>query len=151
MSCIRIRCALAAFASNDGGFEMWYFAKQFLKNRESTTALHHNLLANRRHALNIAMKLYKSFNDGGTEVAVGNVEADQVLQDIKLYSRNVDKEKVIDWLKKNDSSATNTEIEEFSGALDSLKNASHISFYGNNKKVCSSSETEACCFSSCIF
>ena len=151
MSCTRIRCALATFACNDGGFEMGYFAKHFMKNRESTTALHYNLLANRRHALNIAMKLYQSFNDGGTEVAADNAEADKILQDIKLYSRNVDKDKVIDWLKKNDSSLTTTEIEEFSGALDSLKNTSHISFYGNNKKVCSSSEIEACCFPSCIF
>ena len=151
MSCTRIRCALATFACNDGGFEMGYFAKHFMKNWESTTALHYNLLANRRHALNIAMKLYQSFNDGGTEVAADNAEADKILQDIKLYSRNVDKDKVIDWLKKNDSSLTTTEIEEFSGALDSLKNTSHISFYGNNKKVCSSSEIEACCFPSCIF
>ena len=57
------------------------------------------------------MKLYQSFNDGGTEIAVDNAEADKVLQDIKLYSRNVDKSKVIDWLKKNVSSLTTTEIE----------------------------------------
>ena len=85
-SCIRIRCALATFAYNDGGFEMGYFTKHFMKNRENTTALHYNLLASRRDALNIAMKLYQSFNDGGTEVAVDNAEADKVLQDIKLYS-----------------------------------------------------------------
>ena len=150
-SCTRICYALATFAFSDGGFGMGYFAKHFMKNRESTAALHYNLLANRRHALNIAMKLYKAFSNSGTEVAVDNVEADKVLQDIKLYSRNVDKDKVIDWLKKDDSSLTTTEMEKFSGALDSLKNASHISFYGNNKKVCSSSEIEACCFSSCIF
>ena len=151
VSCTRIRSALATFACNDGGFEMGYLAKRFMKNRESTTALNYNLLANRRHALNIAMKLYKSFNNGGTEVAVDNVKADKILQDIKLYSRNVDKGKVTDWLKKNDSSLTTTEIEEFSGALDSLKNTSHISFCSNSKKVCSSSEMEACCFFFCIF
>ena len=97
------------------------------------------------------MKLYKSFNNGGTEVAVDNVESDKILKDIKLYWRNVDKGKVTDWLKKNDSSLTTTEIEEFSGALDSLKNTSHISFCSNSKKVCSSSEMEACCFFFCIF
>ena len=96
VSCTRIRCALATFACNDGGFEIGHFAKHFIKNRESTTALHYNLLANRRHALTIAMKLYKSFHDGGTEVAVDNLEEDKVLKDIKLYSQNVDKDKVID-------------------------------------------------------
>ena len=40
-----------------------------------------------------------------------NVEADKVLQDIKLYSRNVNKDKVLDWIKKNDSSLITTEIE----------------------------------------
>ena len=58
VSCTRIRCALATFACDDGGFEMGYFAKHFMKNRESTTSLHYNLLANRRHALNIAMNLF---------------------------------------------------------------------------------------------
>ena len=58
VSCTCIRCALATFACDDGGFEMEYFAKHFMKNRESTTALHYNLLANRHHALNIAMNLF---------------------------------------------------------------------------------------------
>ena len=38
---------------------MGYFAKHFMKNWESTTALHYNLLAKGRHALNTAMKLYE--------------------------------------------------------------------------------------------
>ena len=58
-SCTRIRCALATFACNDGRVEMGYFAKQLLKNWESTTALHYNLLAKRRHELNTTMKLYE--------------------------------------------------------------------------------------------
>ena len=47
VSCTRIRSALATFACNDGRFEMGYLAKRFMKNRESTTALQYNLLANR--------------------------------------------------------------------------------------------------------
>ena len=59
MSCTHVRCALATFACNDGRVEMGYFAKHFMKNWESTTALHYNLLAKGLHALNTAMKLYE--------------------------------------------------------------------------------------------
>ena len=60
--CTRIRCGIATYACNEGGMEMAYFAKHFMKNKEETTGLHYNLLSNRRHALNIAMRLYKSFS-----------------------------------------------------------------------------------------
>lgn len=61
VSCTRIRCGLATFACNEVGFETAFVANHFMKNKEETTALHYNLLANQRHALNIAMKLYDSF------------------------------------------------------------------------------------------
>lgn len=113
------QCALATFACNDGRFKIGFFAKHFMKNRESTTGLHYNLLANRCNAMNIAMKLYKWFNNGGTVtlmIVAGILEADKVLQGINFFSRNADKDKVIDWFKENDFSLTTKEIEEFSGA-----------------------------------
>ena len=63
VTCTRIRCGIATFACNEGGFDTAFFAKHFMKNREETTCLHYNLLANQRHAISIAMKLYDSFTD----------------------------------------------------------------------------------------
>lgn len=68
VSCTRIRCALATFACNDGGFETAFFAKHFMKNKEETTSMHYNLHSHRRHALNIAMKLYESFSCNGNYI-----------------------------------------------------------------------------------
>ena len=39
VSCTRIRCAIATFACNDGGFETSFFARRFMKNREEMTNL----------------------------------------------------------------------------------------------------------------
>ena len=45
--CTSIRCGIATYACNEGGMEMSFFAKHFMKNREETTGLHYNLLSNR--------------------------------------------------------------------------------------------------------
>ena len=46
--CTRIRCGIATFACNEGGFDTGFFAKHYMKNREETTSIHYNLLSNRR-------------------------------------------------------------------------------------------------------
>ena len=48
--CTRIRVGLASFAINDAGIDQGYFAKHFMKNREQTTALYYNVLANQRES-----------------------------------------------------------------------------------------------------
>ena len=135
VSCTRIRCGLATFACNEGGMDTAYVANHFMKNKEETTALHYNLLANRRHALHIAMKLYDSFNvPGGEEIKMKSEE----LKKCYMKPQTNKKENVIEWLKKNDSSLTTTEIKEFEGVLDEFETAGLLPrFYGKeDKKVC---------------
>ena len=141
VSCTRIRCGLATFACNDGGFESAYFAKHFMKNRESTTDLHYNLLSNRRHALNIAMKLYKSFNGAdGQSIDVNQSDVDILVQEINQSTVNINKDKVISWLKQNDSSLTKGEIEDFTAILEECSNSTvkgnATKFYGHIDEVC---------------
>lgn len=57
VSCTRIRVACATFACNEGGIDMGYLAKHFMKNREQTTAMHYNMYANHRDAICLASLL----------------------------------------------------------------------------------------------
>ena len=43
VSCTKVRCGLATYACNEGGFETKFFANHFMKNREETTSRHYNL------------------------------------------------------------------------------------------------------------
>ena len=61
VSCTRIRVACAIFACNEGNIDMGYLAKRFTKNREQTTAIHYNMLANHRDALYLASLIGDSF------------------------------------------------------------------------------------------
>ena len=130
VSCTRIRCGLATFACNDGGFDTAFVANHFMKNREETTARHYNLLANRRHALNIAMKLYDTFN--GKKVHLKKEEVQKM-----FMPSTIDKNKVLGWLKKNDPYLSKSEVEEFSDALTCYeeKLPSPKLFYGIKKSV----------------
>ena len=75
VSCTKVRCGLATYGCNEGGFETKYFANHFMKNREETTSMHYNLLSNRRHALNTAMQMYESFNGvEGQKIKVAGLE-----------------------------------------------------------------------------
>ena len=61
VSCARILCAIGTFPYNAGGFDMVFFARNFMKNKEETTGRHYTLLSNQRHTVSIAMKLYDTF------------------------------------------------------------------------------------------
>ena len=144
VSCTRIRCALATFACNDGGFEMGYFANHFMKNKEETTALHYNLLSNRRHALSIAMKLYDSFSCINGEVKVDSDIAEKVAKDIKEASSKLDKANVIQWLTSHDPGMTKQELVDFS---DALEESASSNFSSSKSKYFYSEKTEEVCLS----
>ena len=111
VSCTRIRCGLATFACNEGGFENAFVTNHFMNNMEETTAQHYNLLANRRHTLNIAMKLYDTFNGKSIQIDKDDIQ--------KLFLPSVvHEDSVIEQLKKNDPHLLTTEIEEFAETLD---------------------------------
>ena len=110
VSCTRIRCGLATFACNDGGFETAFVAKHFMKNREETTAAHYNLHSNRRHALNIAMKLYQSFHSSSGEMQLNENEVSELIKILKRSTKSIDKDQVLEWIKKTDPIASKMEI-----------------------------------------
>ena len=133
VSCTRIRCGIATYACNEGGMEMSFFAKHFMKNREETTGLHYNLLSNRRHALNIAMQLYKTFS-GET---LQSSHQDELANQIKKSTQSIKSVKsVIDWLSKSDGDIEKTEINEFEAMLKELFEKNTASFYSkvNNSR-----------------
>ena len=91
VSCTRIRVAIATFACNEGGVDMRYLAKHFMKNKEKTTASHYNMFANQRHALCLASMIDKSFEVyGGETITLKNEERDALanaLRGLKLSSK----------------------------------------------------------------
>ena len=75
VSCTGIQCAIATFACSEGGFDMTFFARNFMKNKEETT----HLLSNKRHAVSIAMKLYDTFKGPrGVDFSVDSTTVDSV-------------------------------------------------------------------------
>ncbi|XP_057297196.1 uncharacterized protein LOC130626107 isoform X2 [Hydractinia symbiolongicarpus] len=142
VSCTRIRCGLATFACNDGGFESAFFAKHFMKNREHTTDLHYNLLSNRRHALNIAMKLYESFNGAdGIEIHAEPQDVQLLVTKLKNSTSNINKENVIQWLLKNDPSISKHELSDMKAILEEV-NRTHNSI-GNTSTFYSKKQQDS--------
>lgn len=135
VSCTRVRCGIATFACNEGGFESAFFAKHFMKNREETTDVHYNLLSNRRHALSIAMKLYESFTKSdGSVVKVNAAEIDSITSEIKQHTAALPKkETVLKWLKDRNKDMSPKEIVEINTILGELETVSgnSLSFYGD--------------------
>ena len=112
VSCTRIRCGIATFACNDGGYETDFFAKHFMKNREETTGLHYNLLSNRRHALNIAMNLYESFSGmNGHKIELNKKEVTELMKNITKASESNNKDFILNWLRSNDKEVSKKEIQ----------------------------------------
>ena len=139
VSCTRIRCGLATFACNDGGFESAFFAKHFMKNREQTTDMHYNLLSNRRHALSIAMKLYESFSCvGGKEITADSRDISNLVHSLNEAAKHVDKENVIKWLKNNDPNIKRSELADFEEILSECtiqQEGKSSKFYGTTTEV----------------
>ena len=129
VSCTRIRCGIATYACNEGGFDESYFAKHFMKNRQETTALHYNLLSNQRHALAIAMNLYNTFSIAGKEIVVKKEEIANVAADIQ-DSFHLVKEEVLQWINKKNPDISKKELEEFRDMLDSIQKSNCATFYG---------------------
>ncbi|XP_066912213.1 uncharacterized protein [Clytia hemisphaerica] len=126
--CTRIRCGIATYACNEGGMEMSYFAKHFMKNREETTGLHYNLLSNRRHALNIAMRLYDSFSGEQQESEI----QDKLAEEIKKSSESIKSvDHVIKWLKDTNPDMEKAEVKNFEDILKELVQTNTSSFYAN--------------------
>ena len=94
-----------------------------MKNRESTTLAHYNLLSNRRHAISIAMNLYSSFS--GIEVK----DRDKMANDIKCTTN---KEQLINWFKEKDTDLTKSELADIEKTLHQL---TLKEFYGNSAEV----------------
>ena len=141
VSCTKIRCAIATFACNDGGFETSFFARHFMKNREETTNLHYNLLSNRRHALNIAMQLYKSFSGvDGEEINVNAAEVDKLMTSMTINSKNSEAENVVKWLLKHNPDISRKELADIKfilhekSAVDFTTNTT--TFYGGHMVRC---------------
>ena len=79
VSCARILCAIGTFPYNAGGFDMAFFARNFMKNKEETTGRHYTLLSNQRHAVSIAMKLHDTFTGpDGVDILVDSTTVDSV-------------------------------------------------------------------------
>ena len=137
VSCTRIRCGIATFACNDGGYETAFFARHFMKNKEETTSLHYNLLSNRRHALNIAMKLYKSFSGvNGQKIDPDINDVDKLVTNF-TSSINYDTNEVINWLVKHNPDLSKKELDDFKCILEERSKADFVStadvFYGKDK------------------
>ena len=119
VSCTRIRCAIATFACNEGGFDMAFFARNFMKNKEETTARHYNLLSNQRHAVSIAMKLYDTFTGpDGVDFSVDSTTVDSVSEMLQKSTEFVKKEKVLAWLRKTNPDISKSEMEEICSYLE---------------------------------
>ena len=98
---------------------MAFFARNFMKNKEETTARHYNLLSNQRHAVSIAMKLYDSFTGpDGVDFSVDSTTVDSVSEMLQKSTEFVKKEKVLTWLRKNNPDISKSEIEEICGYLE---------------------------------
>ena len=139
VSCTRIRCGIATYACNEGGFDSAFFAKHFMKNREETTNIHYNLLSNRRHALNIAMKLYHDFSDKNCGINISMEDADvaaitSVVKDtVRLLPS---KDKVIEWMKTRNPDISKKELGDICEILEELNEGAIVSsnrktFYGH--------------------
>ena len=142
VSCTRIRCGVATYACNEGGYETAFFAKHFMKNREETTSIHYNLLSNRRHALGIAMKLYKSFSPSdGVKVTATEGQIDSLTEVVKKSSSKVPGSvEVMKWLKEKNQNLSSKELTNFTEMLRELEEeeSSNIgSFYSSCTKVVS--------------
>ena len=139
VSCSRIRCGIATFACNDGGFESGFFAKHFMKNREETTNMHYNLLSNRRHAIHIAMKLYQSFSCAdGTKFDIDKHEVDKLMTNFTSLSKNSRSDDVIRWLLQHNPDVSKKELEDFKYILEDRNvdfETNTRSFYNSQQKV----------------
>jgi len=108
----------------EGDFDSAFFAKHFMKNREETTNIHYNLLSNRRHAINIAMKLYSSFSGVQVKDIDGMTNAMKPCNDI---------EKILNWVNEADEEMTKGETTEMKQMLRGLsKQQSSSDFYGKS-------------------
>ena len=121
VTCTRIRCGIATYACNEGGFDTAFFAKHIMKNREEITNMHYNLLSNKRHAINIAMKLYSSFTDEKNTVSLKEKEVEHLTSDIAKLGLSAKKENVIEWLKKACIDISNNELKDMKCMLDELE------------------------------
>ena len=138
VNCTGLRCGIATYACNEGGFDTGFFARHFMKNREETTCLHYNLLSYRRHALNIAIKLYQDFSDNSSGVKISVQESD--VASITSAVKNAvtvlpDTNKVLTWIKSNSPDLTKKEINDIVMILKELNVTSKIptnskTFYG---------------------
>lgn len=135
VSCTRIRCGIATYACNEGGFDEAFFAKHFMKNREQTTSIHYNIKANQRNALAIGMQLQKTFSYGNESVHIEPEDIKTVTERLNHLSIPA-KNKVITWLKINNPDLSDGEIKEMEKILDELNvgnSSNNSTFYG---KVC---------------
>ncbi|XP_057296295.1 uncharacterized protein LOC130625259 [Hydractinia symbiolongicarpus] len=109
-----------------------------MKNREQTTDMHYNLLSNRRHALNIAMKLYASFNGvDGEKITIEPKDVHEIADKLKKSSGNLNKEQILRWLKSNDPHVTKSELADFKEMLaecDQKPSENTSSFYGASQQ-----------------
>ena len=122
VSCTRIRCGIATYACNEGGYETAFFAKHFMKNRDETTSIHYNLLSNRRHALGIAMKLYESFSPcQGVNVTVSESQINSLTDVVKeSVTKLPAKASVLNWLKENNGTLTQKELTDFNDDFNDI-------------------------------
>ena len=126
--------------SNDGGFDSRFFARHFIKNRKETTNLHHILLSNRGHSLNIAIKLYESFAANSGMIDTSKEHVAEPSQNLTKSVSVSNAEKVLDWLVKNNSDLNKKEICDFKAILkeigkDNPQVTSTSSFYGDNMQT----------------
>ena len=113
-----------------------FFARHFMKSREKATSIYYNLLANKRHTLNIAMKLYQSFSiSTDMTVSLENKGVEGWIENIKNSSAEVTASHGIEWLKKNNSDVSEQEIKQFKTWLQekSQQGNNTACFYGKEK------------------
>ena len=137
--CTRIGVACATLACNEGEFDMGYIAKNFMKNREKTTAAHYNMFANHRDALCIASYIGYTFQiyDGET-VTLSSNEQKELSTEMNSMSINPpNAPAVINWIKQYDKSITSAELDKYLTILNQNKEDSLVKkslfFYDNMK------------------
>ena len=137
--CTRIRVTCATLACNEGGFDMGYIAKNFMKNREQTTAAHYNMFANHRDALCIASYIGNTFQVYDGEIVIlsskEQKELSTAMNSMSINPPNASA--VINWMKQHDKSITSAELDKYLTILNQNKEDSLVKkslfFYGNMK------------------
>ena len=133
--CTRIRVACATFACNEGGIDMGYLAKHFMKNREQTTAIHYNMFVSHRDALCLASLIGDSFQIyNGETVRIKDKEREELTSIMTGNKSLPSAGQVVSWMKQHDNNITPGEIKRARELLSELEDMTSENLERNTKR-----------------